>query len=595
MTFARLVFENLRHHRRAHAGAFLGAVAGVAALVGALGAGDSMRASLERIAWMRLGRAEYALASADRFFRTRLAEDLGVDARFWGLGREFASFPSPGPGEAVVNRALAARLNVKPGDEIVLRAVKPLRMPAEAPLAPGGGDTVALRAVVRAVARDAQLGAFDLRATQVTPPTAFLSLDWLARQAGVPDRSNVLLVAGRRGAPPPVEDLQGLLQERWSLEDAGLELRDVGRRTLELRSDRIFLEPAAEEAALAAGRGARGVLTYFANAIRCGERETPYSFVSAPGEPIVPPGTADDEILLTEWLAEDLGAVPGDRIELAYFVPGPLRRLEERTAAFRVREVVPYGGPSAERDLAPPVPGLAESETCSGWKPGFPIDLGRVRPKDEAYWKARRGAPKAFVTLPAARKLWGNRFGSLTAVRWSADRSELDALGAAILKKLPPSSLGLKLTAARAEARRASAGSTDFGTLFAGLSGFLAAAALLLSGLLFALGLEARAGEAGTLRAVGFTARQVRRLRLAEAAGVALLGGAAGAVAGVATLRLLLWGLGTVWIGAVGTASLVPRIGWASWIAGAAGGAAAAFLATAVPSLRLAARHPREL
>ena len=52
--------------------------------------------------------------------------------------------------------------------------------------------------------------------------------------------------------------------------------------------------------------------------------------------------------------------------------------------------------------------------------------------------------------------------------------------------------------------------------------------------LLFQFGLEQRASEVGTLLAVGFTPKQVRRLLLAEAAALALLGGILGAIGGVA-------------------------------------------------------------
>ena len=35
----------------------------------------------------------------------------------------------------------------------------------------------------------------------------------------------------------------------------------------------------------------------------------------------------------------------------------------------------------------------------TSWDPPFPVDLARIRPRDEAYWDAYRGAPKAFVSL----------------------------------------------------------------------------------------------------------------------------------------------------------------------------------------------------
>ena len=41
-----------------------------------------------------------------------------------------------------------------------------------------------------------------------------------------------------------------------------------------------------------------------------------------------------------------------------------------------------------------------------------------IREKDEAYWKKYKGTPKAFISLKTARKIWANRFGNLTLVKF---------------------------------------------------------------------------------------------------------------------------------------------------------------------------------
>ena len=51
-------------------------MASTAVLVGALIVGDSIRYSLRRIVFDRLGKTEFALVSGDRFFRTTLADKL---------------------------------------------------------------------------------------------------------------------------------------------------------------------------------------------------------------------------------------------------------------------------------------------------------------------------------------------------------------------------------------------------------------------------------------------------------------------------------------------------------------------------------------
>ena len=55
----------------------------------------------------------------------------------------------------------------------------------------------------------------------------------------------------------------------------------------------------------------------------------------------------DDEIVLNQWLAEDLQAKPGDALTLVYFDPESGARLTERTNTFRVHSIVPMQMPSS--------------------------------------------------------------------------------------------------------------------------------------------------------------------------------------------------------------------------------------------------------
>ena len=78
---------------------------------------------------------------------------------------------------------------------------------------------------------------------------------------------------------------------------------------------------------------------------------------------------------------------------------------------------MPIEGAAADRSLAPDYPGITESDSLHDWDPPFPLDLARVRPIDEQYWKQYRATPKAFIRLARGRQLWGTRFGSLTSIR----------------------------------------------------------------------------------------------------------------------------------------------------------------------------------
>lgn len=701
MTLYRIVLRSLVFHARAHLGTLLGTAVATSVLVGALVVGDSVRASLRRVAELRLGRVSAALASGDRLFRAELfgygpgyltyvqagagmppqplaaitALELpavavsadgsarangvtlrGVDARFW----QFAPKPTPGmeipADEAVLNEALARQLRVQPGDEVLFRVEKPAALSRDVPIAPEEGGTVAVRIRVHGIVPEDQMGRFSLLANSIPPYNAFVSISFLQARVGAPGRANLVLAGtvplATATSPQPastvtwvatpglatnvIETLDRTLRERWRLEDAALELREVpGAASLELRTRRVFLDSAVGEsiagilagtnAARLPGLGVRGLLTYFVNELRLGDQSTPYSMVTACGPPLIPADLRDDEIMIGQWLADDLGARPGDELALKYYAVGVARQLEEHTARFRVRGVYPVGAPGVDRTLAPEFPGLSGAKSCREWDTGLPIQADRIRPKDEAYWEEHRGTPKALVTLAAGQRLWGNRFGNLTALRFDipgqAARPEvrtggqrppgapavaqgvrtpstagaLAGLNALLIQSLDPALFGLSFRPVRPEALAAVEEGQDFGQLFLGFSFFLIVAALILVGLLFRFSLEQRAVEVGALRALGFGVGLVRAVLLCEGGGVAVVGGIVGALGGLGYAAAMLYGLNTVWNDAVGGAQLSLYTGGAAlWL----GPLAAVCVTLATMGLvlrRLAALPPRLL
>lgn len=591
MTLLTLVRRSFQHYLRAHAGALLGAGIATAVLVGALLVGDSVRASLKEMGLARLAGAAWAIRSGDRFFRADLAERVqaklgghgvaasalsleGLATSNQGAGRAnhvqvlgvsagFAgeSVSCPGDGEVWLNEGLARQLGVAPGQEIILRVRKPSALSRDTIITPRSDSSFALRLRYTAPAPP-QLATFQLRASQLPPLNAFVHRDALQKAAGLAERANLLLVRPTAAARETALDdtaLRRALQECWSLADAELVWRQPTSALLELTSRRIFLDPALSEAA----RGLAGpkpvqVLTYLVNELRHGEKAAPYSMVTATDGPQVPADLRDDEVVINQWLAQDLGLAAGDSLQVAYYVLDSVRSLAERTESFRVRAVVPMEGVYDDRSLMPEFPGLSKAESTHDWDAGFEL-VHPIRPQDEAYWKAHRGTPKAFVSLAAGQRLWGNRFGDLTGLRFPLGPSEPGVqagLERTFLERLAPERFGLRWESVRAEALRAATTGQDFGGLFIGFSFFLVTAALLLMSLLFHFSMELRAMEVGTLLALGFPPRRVRRLLLVESALVAGAGSLAGAVGAVFYAQAMLRGLTTIWRDAVGTTSL---------------------------------------
>jgi putative ABC transport system permease protein len=608
-----LVLRSLLYRWRTNLAVAAGAALGTAVLIGALSAGDSVRQSLRRIAMNRLGRAEYALEAGERFFRAELAGELagrlggrvaalitlrgsasarggeaqaspvqvlGVKEDFWVLGPEAASL-SIGSEEVLLNEPLSRRLGVGPGEEVLLRVPSGSLMPGEAPLSVGSEDTAALRLTVKAVLADRGFGGFSLRVNQAAPLNAFVSRELLAARLGRAGRANVIMLDPE--SERTAAEVEQALAGSWRLEDAGLALRRDGAGW-ELVSERVFIEGPVERAALA--EGGRGVLSYFVERISSAGRSLHYAFVSAPGPPRVPENLGGGEVVLNSWAARELGAAIGDRVRLEFVVPGlkPGSPLEKRAAEFRLRQVVPIE--PEDRTLMPAFPGLAGVKNCRDWDPGMPIDVSLIGERDQRYWDAYAGSPKAFVSLPAAQAMWANRFGGLTAVRFGAER-DAGAIAADIMGRLTPSSLGIAFLPVREIGLTASAHGVDFGQLFLGLSFFLIASALLLTALLFLLSVEQRAEDTGILAALGFTRRRIRRLLLAEGALVALAGCAAGVLLGLAYHRGILAGLRTVWQETVRTPAIFPYIAPRSVALGFVGGLAAALAVIALATIAL--------
>jgi putative ABC transport system permease protein len=622
----------------------LGVAAAVSVLAGALVVGDSVRGSLRDIALGRLGRTDQVLSSMG-FFREGLSDDVkgafgatgtaplivadafvtlessgrrasnvivyGVDERFW----TFHGLP-PIDG-VMVSPALAAEVGAKDGDVLLTRLQKPSEIPIESLFGRKEdiGRTVRLT-LAGVLARD-RLGEFALRPQQADVRAVFAPLRRLQRDLAVPGQVNTVVVSGGQGSD---ERLRSALQ----LEDLGVRVTTV------LNNSVVAIESANSIVGEALDTAARTVVgksglqpipafTYLANSIRKGDRQIPYSLVTATDLRQVPAvsgaaGAAPlspaplttvstvqgDAIVLNEWAARALEAVRGDRVEIDYYLWDATAGLVTRSARFTVDRVIPIAGFAADRSLAPDYPGLTSSRSLADWDPPFPIDLSRVRPEDERYWDEFRTTPKAFISYERGRELWQSRYGALTSLRvvdlqGASAEAVASSLREGLRAALSPGAMGVALFPAREAALEAAQGATDFGQYFTYFSFFLMVSALMLAVLFFKLGVEQRLRQIGILRATGYAMSTVRRLLLGESVILALVGAALGIVGAILYGQLIVYGLGTWWVGAVGTTRLELHVRPASLILGAIAGCVAAVLCVLVSLRAVAHLSPRAL
>ena len=523
----------------------------------------------------------------------------GIDERFWAF---HGKANKPG---VLLSPALVSELGADTRDVMLLRIQKPSAIPIESLF--GRKDDVArtVRLTVDSVLPNDELGEFSLQPRQSEVRAIFLPLTRVQRDLGLSGRANTILAAGSSA-----DVLEATMRRTATLEDLGATVAVSGSpESLVVESHSGIMSESLQSAVVQAGNHVGWhpipVFTYLANTIRKGDRAIPYSLIAATDlaavQPSSPPPTGEsDSIILNDWAARELDASPGDTIAIDYFLWDTATGLTTHRAEFTLARAVPIAGLAADRRLAPEYPGITAAISLSDWDPPFPVDLSRVRPQDEAYWKQYRTTPKAFVDFKRGQQLWKTRFGASTSVRFALPEGldamqAADRLRSALRPLLPPQAAGVTVRDARREALTASAGATDFGEYFTYFSFFIVASALLLTLLFFRLGVEQRLRQIGVLRAAGFTISQLRRLLVAEALVLAIAGSVIGMAGAWIYGSIIMFGLRTWWVGAVGTTQLSMHVSWTSLGIGALAGIVTAIACVAI-SLRSVARlSPRVL
>lgn len=633
MTTGTIARRSLLHYRRTHAAVALGVAAAVAVLAGSLLVGASVRDSLRAIAQGRLGGASVVVANALPFTASladrvsqRLATNVapmlalsgvvshesssrragsvtvfGVDDRFFRVHR--LQKAAPPSGEAWLSADLAAEIGAATGDAITIRMPKPTDIPLDSLHGRRDEAGRTIRLTVGTLDR-ASMGEFSLAPGQGPVRSVFVSLARLQRDLGLDEHANTLLIgdAGERAA------VSRALASSVGPDDLGLQVSALDNPAVILIESRSGLIPDAVVDSLTtigarAGRTGTPVLTWLANRLIAPNGLVPYSLVTAiganaagdariaallstPGE--LPP------IVLNEWAQRDLRADAGTTVALEYFKWLDSGQLATAHALFRVAGTIPMTGLAIDRRLAPDYPGITTATDLGDWDPPFPIDLGLVRPQDEAYWRQYRTAPKALIPLSAGQSLWRTSHGQVTSLRITPSASTGAAdVAAEIAAAVDPSRAGFTVVDLRQQATAAAGGSTDFGAYFSYFSFFLMVSALLLAALFFRLSIEQRLPQIGVLRATGFGLSDIRRLFLAEAAAVIAAGAVVGVLLAIGWAALMMFALRTWWIGAVGTTELHLRVDVGSLLIGAGAAAAVAFGAIAWTVRSLGRLTPR--
>ena len=321
MRIATLIQNSLKHYWRTNLAVILGVATAVAVLAGALLVGDSVRASLRELALSRLGNTDLMIAGTS-FFREELANDLqaqpqfaadfnaacplialpgvathdesrnragnvqiyGVDERFWKFHGQAQTLSNDND-DVFISEGLARELNGKVEDAVIVRIEKPSAIPVESLHGRKDELGITLRSTIRQILPANALGEFSMQPQQGAVRAVFVPLKRLQRQLEQEDKANVILLSAK--TPNANQDAAvTMLKSAYKIADLGLKVRPLEQQqSLSLESDAALMDDQLGEKVRAVAAASKlqtaDVLSYLANVMRLGNREVPYSLVSA--------------------------------------------------------------------------------------------------------------------------------------------------------------------------------------------------------------------------------------------------------------------------------------------------------------------------
>lgn len=573
MNYLSYIRQSIKHYKKGHLLILIGIIISSGIVTASLIIGDSVKMSLKQISQQSLGKTQYVITAQNRYFPVSFANKVaseidalvapllvlkgstssdkneirlpdvqinGINSKFWNIGSNQAL--SLNKNEIAINKKMAKEMNLEVGDEILIRVEKASFVPLETPFVSNESNAVSIRSEVKYILNANEFGNFDLTTSQITPFNVFIPITQLSGLMFNGEFANHILIPT---SPIQLSMLKNKLSEIWTIEDINFHIRELEHvNQLELISDRIFIEQQINTL-FDDNSSKQNILTYLVNYIRKDTFATPYSFVTG-----ISNNTEfnihENEIIINQWLADDLKAKNGDTINLEYYTVSGIREIEKNNRSFIIKGIIAIEGVAADKSLMPAFEGLANVDHCSDWDAAIPIDFDKIRDKDEKYWDDYKGTPKAFISYQKANEIWGNIWGKSTSLRFS-DSIDKNTITKKILKQLTPADFGIVVFDKKSEANWSASNAVDFAQLFIGLGFFLIIAALILTALLYSMLMDKRRNEHGIFLSMGLDNKTIRKLLLSEVFFITLIGVILGIGSGILFVQAILYFLNTIW------------------------------------------------
>src|ERR1035437_3318224 len=372
----RTIFQSVKFYKKQVLYQILIIVLLSAVITGSLLTGESVRQSLKKSASERLGNTSILISSGNRYFHSDLIQRMEnkskisctgiveltgfcqninsqkgvVNAHIFGVNKDF--FPFQGgdslrikPGEVVVNIKLAQYLDLKIGDELIIRYSEIDDIPSDAPFAPDRKiKTVVMK--IGDIIGPESVGNFSLFISQIAPLNIFMDINDLENNG---NKINRLLV--KKDYKNSLITFYDAFKSTITLTALGLKIRTVKKTgENELVSDRIFIDVTIANEISELLPSSSHVITYMGNHFSSGGRSTPYSFISGLPSALYPEISSGNGMIINRWMANDLGVKEGDGIQLYWYSPDSLNKLIEKNSHFIIKRIVDIKGIWSDSD-----------------------------------------------------------------------------------------------------------------------------------------------------------------------------------------------------------------------------------------------------
>ena len=469
-----------------------------------------------------------------------------VDEAYFNNYHENYEISKVNKGEAVINEYLADQLNIIVGDNVQFRCGYFSNL---SPSFSFYGDTQEIfvkRVKISKIIPNRGSGRFSTTVNQGIEPLILFNLCEFQEKLAVLKKVNLYLAGGKTS----LDNLHEIINSAFCLSDFGFNIKEFSNQWKLLLSEQLFITPGMLSNIKDAVPECYTVFSYFINSAEYSSKTSPFHFIVGLDRKFLIDQynltLADNQAVINEWIVEDLNIKDKAEFILDYFITTNNQKLVNSTNTLIVKDIKPISFFTSFKGLIPDFPGLSGKATCNEWDPSIPINLDKVRDKDEEYWNDWGFTPKILITYSKAKDLWSTEQAVATGILIPSTVN-FNQLDKKLTKTLTQSEKGYFIEDYIDRVSTSGNNSINFAELFIGLSFLLIVATVCLLIFIVQIFYTARKDEIFILKATGFSRKKIVRIYLIEILFFTFPGIIMGVCLGLVYNYFLMNGLTTIW------------------------------------------------